>query len=681
MKLLRSLRAASVLAAPLLILAALMFIPFGCGGGGGAFTPTPIPRQGNLEVGFVDAPSALFQNLLLNVAAVRLNPDPNATDASTGWVTVSVPGGVPNSTAATTSTSIAGGGFLGEGLFVIGAPRTELQIDLNLTQNQVQLFNIAHVPAETYRKIVLVLDPNIPGNVVPNCSKVPAPITEGCISYGMSFVQASPSPLAVLTPVPVSKGGLTTLVIDFNPGVPSPPSSNTGSYTFSPSISVVPNNASQVNELMGLVSGTVGGSVATQEKVTAELSGTSTVVATAQVVNHNFSFQLPASASPSGTNYDVYAWGSDTSYDVASAVTVSRGIAASPLSFEVTTKFTGSVSGTISDACTKAVIPGATLAIVESASSKNCSASPTPSDCVVVATASTDERGVYPMPGNLAAEPPFNAVPVANNGTYALRISASGYQTITTPLDVTNSGTVTCPDSPDGKTCSFVLGTTYIAGTVQLGSPVPPGTAANIQVFAEEAGTNNLVSALPAPLSVPCSTAPCTMPFTLNVPSAGNYDLYATTIDLFQGSPDPFTGHTMAVASNVPASAVCPAPKTPSVALGPLECAGHGSVTGAAAFSFDEGTTVRLSKDGVDLMESGVGPTGTPNAGQFSFCAPADTYTLTRYENGLPDPSSSPTTVVLPPPPLQTSPCPTTCSNSSGSCPGNCSNTPLANPL
>ena len=678
MKLLRSLRAASVLAAPLLILAALMFIPFGCGGGGGGFTPTPIPRQASLEVGFVDAPSALFQNLLLNVAAVRLNPDANATEASTGWVTVSVPAGVPNGTAATTSTSIAGGGFLGEGLFVIGAPRSELQIDLNLTQNQVQLFNIAHVPAETYHKIVLVLDPNIPGNVVPNCSKAPAPVTEGCISYGMNFVQASPSPLAVVTPLPVAKGGLTTLVIDFNPGVPSPPTSNTGPYTFSPSISVVPNKASGVNELMGLVSGTVSGSVAAQEKVTAELSGTSTVVASALVVDHNFSFQLPA--SPSGTDDDVYAWGTDTSYDVASAVPVSQG-AISTQSFSVTTKFTGSVTGTISDSCTKAVLPGATLAILESASSKNCSLSPTPSDCVVVATAATDERGVYPMPGNLAAEPPFNSVPVASNGTYALRISASGYQTITTPLDVTSSGTVTCPDSPDGKSCSFALSSAYIKGTIQLGSPVPPGTAANIQVFAEEAGTNNLVSALPAPLSVPCSTAPCTVPFTLNVPSAGNYDLYATTIDLFQGSPDPFTGHTMTVASNVAASAVCPAPKTPSVALGPLECAGHGSVTGAAAFPFDEGTTVRLSKNGVDLMESGIGPSGTSNSGQFSFCAPADTYTLSRYENGLPDPSSSPTTVVLLPPPLQTSPCPTTCSNSSGSCPGNCSNTALANPL
>jgi hypothetical protein len=80
----------------------------------------------------------------------------------------------------------------------------------------------------------------------------------------------------------------------------------------------------------------------------------------------------------------------------------------------------------------------------------------------------------------------------------------------------------------------------------------------------------------------------------------------------------------------------------------------------------------------------------------YSFCIPADTYDVQRFQLPLPDPSITPlamptpfpdgalTSVTIPPAPLAggASPtptpalkCPTTCSNMDGSCPGICNNT------
>ena len=90
--------------------------------------------------------------------------------------------------------------------------------------------------------------------------------------------------------------------------------------------------------------------------------------------------------------------------------------------------------------------------------------------------------------------------------------------------------------------------------------------------------------------------------------------------------------------------------------------------------TYDDGTSIVLSKNGVQLMSTGVGPTGGSEPGQFSLCAPADptAYDLQRFEAVPPaaQPSAAATPVAqLMAPPLQVAqPCNSICGTSSGQC-------------
>ncbi len=210
----------------------------------------------------------------------------------------------------------------------------------------------------------------------------------------------------------------------------------------------------------------------------------------------------------------------------------------------------------------------------------------------------------------------------------------------------------------------------------------------------------------------------------LNVPTTDTvpqgFDLFATTIDLYQGVSDPFQGHTTAVLAGVPAPAPPSAPGLcdTTTATFPvdqtIDCVGHGSVTGgpSGVANADLGTSVVLSKDNVQITNAPVQnvTTGSPS-NSYDFCVPADTYQLQRLQLPVPAysavPSAAPSpvldtntvTVTIPPPPLYRSPtptatatggpsptstptpvatatpnvkCPTTCTNPDGSCPGIC---------
>ena len=92
-------------------------------------------------------------------------------------------------------------------------------------------------------------------------------------------------------------------------------------------------------------------------------------------------------------------------------------------------------------------------------------------------------------------------------------------------------------------TCNLTMNTGYITGSIPI-TPPNPGQSTLVQVFAEDAGTNNIESALPMPISVNSSNTGM-VNFTLNVPpSVPIFDLFATTIDIYQGVSDPFQGHT-----------------------------------------------------------------------------------------------------------------------------------------
>jgi hypothetical protein len=149
----------------------------------------------------------------------------------------------------------------------------------------------------------------------------------------------------------------------------------------------------------------------------------------------------------------------------------------------------------------------------------------------------------------------------------------------------------------------------------------------------------------------------------------GTYDLFATSIDLYNGAPDPFPGQIFATVAGISSPTECQAVAAPENLA--LTCAGHGSVSGTVT-TFDTNTTVRLIKDGVQVAQTTVGPAGTSNAGAYSFCAPADAYTVQRWEDDSPAGTAADVTVPTPAP--TSTPC-ALCKNADGSCPGNCLDT------
>ncbi|MGH7905137.1 MAG: carboxypeptidase-like regulatory domain-containing protein [Candidatus Binataceae bacterium] len=655
---------------PLLLILSLI-LPIGCGSGNPSVTfATPQPTAGNAEVGFVDAPAAGFQNVLLNVVHIKMNPHSNAPGSAPGWVTVPVPAGTGLTGAPIFNTNVTGGGPFFNTTLIAGPGPSELQIDLNQLQDNVQIFNIWGVPAQTYRSIFVQLDNITPAVLTPNCGAPGSPL-EGCKSYRAVLAKGAVNGFSTQTVFPVGKGGVSPLIIEFNLGTPTPPADSTGTYTISPTISVLPNIGS-VGAKMGLISGNVTGTLGQYERVTAELAGTRNVVASALVVNDFYTMNLPA--APQGTAYDFYAFGNESTFAEAQNVVLQRGQIVGR-NFAVTGTPSASVGGFITDGCTGAPLGSASIALLASPTGADCVSNP--ATCVVVATDTTDGTGQWPLPGRTGIPQPFRTIP---DGSYALRISQSGYDPILTPLVVTN-GAATCPASVSRSDCSFALTTNYIRGTVSVNPPPPPGTSTEVQVYAENAGTNQIVSALPNPVSIPpCGAGPCAVSFTLNAPlSPGTYDLFATTLDFYSGLPDPYTGHTIATIQNAASNESCTQPTTPTIALGPLECTGHGSLTGTVASGFDSGTQIELSKGNVQIMQSLVGPASSVNAGIFSFCAPADTYSVQKFEDGTP--AGSPAGITLPPPaPITASPCPL-CALSSGQCPGICAGTALGAPL
>ncbi len=290
----------------------------------------------------------------------------------------------------------------------------------------------------------------------------------------------------------------------------------------------------------------------------------------------------------------------------------------------------------------------------------------TPSECIVVATANTDDNGNFPLPGIISPPAPFNIVPL---GTYALLVTASGYDPVTATAPVNGVAASAICGSPNISTtnCSFALTSSAIGGNVSIDVPPAAGTNVQVLVTAEDGGTNKLENVTMVTIPAGATSAH----YLLLVPSApSSFDLFAAAQDFYNGAPSRFPGHTIQVLSGVRGG--------DSNDFAALSCVGHASLTGSVAVTPDSGTTVRLSKDDVQLMESQVGPNMTPNGGLFSFCAPPDTYTLQRYENGAPQATA--TTVTLAAPSPTSTPCPSICGSAS-SCPGVCSNTALDRPL
>jgi hypothetical protein len=679
--------------------------------------PARAGKTAQVEVGFVGVPPPNFQNVLLNVRSVRINPKVGAGPGNAKWQSIPVPPGIGNAGRS-----------------------ADLQIDLNASQNLPQLFNTAGVQPGTYKVAELLLDPDNPGTLIPNCPSAP-PLganNDGCINYpiqlaaGTGVINVSNSGFGGL--IQPGNGKVTPLILQVAVAVDSAPTTPGGAYTVTVTLLSPPTSPLELGTVTGSVSGTGSGSSSSKKvrklAVTAEAIGTNTAVATALVKNGQFTLELPAAAN-FGTLYDLALAGGADTYQ---AVRLAPLYPNTPLSPKFTTngsRTLGNITGTISDNCvaSKAIV-GATLQLlippdsITSPSPDFCVNSP--DQCITVATANTDNAGNFPLPGTITIPAEFTNVPTrATTNPYAMEITAPGYDPLIVQAIPSGStggkkgGTCRCssigtPPYPCtfGTTtfaaCDLALNTGYIHGTVEITRP-NPGESSLVQVFAEDFGTNNIESALPMPITVrnsnTCTGSPSDpnscVSFTLNVPpSVPTFDLFATTIDTYQGVSDPYPGHTIVVKSGVTGPGAC-STATPTPFDQTIDCAGHGSVTGSVA-NANLGTSVVLSKqdtasgDFVQITNTQV-QNQLPNPGPnnlYSFCAPADTYWLQTVQMPTPEPDVTPSvaptpepagaptvSVTIPPAPLAGGPsptptpaikCPTTCSNPDGSCPGIC---------
>ncbi len=698
--------------------------------------PALAASKAPVEVGFVGAPPPNFQNVLLNIQSVRINPNSGASPTDPRWQKINVPAG------------IGGGG---------GNSAPTLQIDLNNSQNVPQLFNTAKVRLGNYHIAELVLDPNSPGTLVPNCPK--SGTLEGCINYPFQLANAG-LPITLIVPkgsslVSPGKGKLAQLIMQLNVMVTKIPVVPGGSYTVSIGMSAV------TNPTLGTVTGTLPTGAGSQAKktlklaVTAQTIGTNTEIASAPIdlTTGKYVLALPA-ASGFGSLYDLAVAGGGDSYGAARLPTLlPNGNIVQNFTNLKTNQTLGHISGRITDNCTAAPIAGATIQLLippennPAVTAADCLDPTTVAECVSVATANTDNAGNFPLPGTLLVPAAFAAVPIlpssAAVNTYAMMVSAPGYDSFLTPANAT-SGNGTCGSGMSTFPCKIALSTGFISGTIPITPPLP-GQTTLVQVFAEDAGTNNIVSALKMPVIVR-STSGGAPPYTINVPTvvtgmpgaARTFDLFATTIDLYQGVTDPYQGHTIAVLSGVTGPLTPPGPGECVPVTGQdfpnddkITCTGHGSITGTVA-NADLGSSVVLAKNSVAITNTAVqnqSPSSNNNPlNSYSFCVPGgDTYSVQKFElptpptssptatstvtatptpqlvaptpvadgnpafvtvpqapivggptpttTSSPSPSATPTGGPTPTPTSTSTPkCPTTCSNPDGSCPGVCNN-------
>ena len=692
MKKLRLSRATLSLVAPLLILSFLVIGPILHSRlllGAATATPSPGPTSANVQVGFITTingvPPSGLQNVFLNVVAVRLNPKPkpgtknqgipNEGDAS--WKAIPVP--------------------LGVGLGLSGKPG-DLQIDMLAGQGKFQTFNTAPVRPNSYSSVEVVLDTVVPGNIVPVCSSGGGAI-EGCANYPM-VLQNAGSQISFISAnqIVTAKNALTQLPLQLNLSIVSKPTGPNSPYVVTVTAAPAPNNASQ---FLASVSGSVGPASANINQrntirhleVSAEIAGTNTIVATSEVNgNGQYTLFLPASADL-GTLYDFFVSGGAATYEAARGVPGSPGGLMFPgqaytQNFEnvVGDQTVGTIGGRITDFCqqsTKTPLPGATLEILQAPDGSSADCATSPASCVSVGFANSDNGGRYPLPGTFQEPNYFNNVPVVAT-PYTILITKPGYdsqivQAVPSGNPSGTNGGQCSGSNVDPPNCDFALTTSYLTGNVPLTAAPLTSNSVDVQVFAEQSGTNNLMGALNVPLLFQATQQ--NMPYTINVPSqVASFDLFASAADLFDGVPDPYPGHSIVVQPSVAGAGAACATATASP-FPAMDCTGHASIVGTA-INPDSGTSVELLKGGVALMQSAVGPaTPAPSVGNtWSFCAPPDTYTLQRLEQGVPTNSPAPVTPIATPMPTN-SPCPTTCFNqsssspSNGTCPGLCGTT------
>src|ERR1019366_8252240 len=313
-------------------------------------------KKAMVEVGFVGVPPPNFQNVLLNVQSVRLNPKASAGPGNGKWQSIPVPPGIGNA-----------------------GQSADMQIDLNTSQNVPQLFNTANVQNNTYQIAELRLDPNNPGSLIPDCPNSATlgsanNTADGCINYPIQLATGK----NVITVTNTGSGGLiapangilTQLILQVSMVINSAPTVPGGPYTVTVTLASPPTNPLEMGTVTGSVNVTGSSGKGSPTKVrklavTAEAIGTNTPISTAPVISTGcpnqekecYTLILPAAGGPAapgfGTLYDLAVAGGTDTYAADRLLPLYPGQSISD-NFTVTGSQTlGAITGTISDNCVK----------------------------------------------------------------------------------------------------------------------------------------------------------------------------------------------------------------------------------------------------------------------------------------------------------------------------------------
>ncbi len=401
--------------------------------------------------------------MLLNISGVRINQKLDANPNDPGWVTIPLP-------------AAAGGGNGGQ-------TPGDLQIDLLQAQSMPIFYNLSGAPQADYQTVQVLVDPNLPGTVVPACQSGGSN-TEGCVNYPLNTAGASVL-LDLNTPLSVSKNSTAPLVIRL--AVALTPPVNTGEpygATVTATEADVGSFLAQVNGNLKLT-GNGTGSLLLPLMVSAEVTGTGNVIESVPVRSNGntektYTLELPA--VPAGTTYDIFASGGGFTYAALKGISVIPGQFIGPPDIQDLKLNAGGVaalSGTINDNCTGLGIPGAQIQLLAPALNLTTLPSPrptppapgfcltNPSQCVVVSSGFSDPSGAYPLPGTHRNSAPFGQVPI-NQPDLAVQILASGYTSLFSGSFVKTNSNQICSAATTPTQCNFSLTTGYVNGTVNL---------------------------------------------------------------------------------------------------------------------------------------------------------------------------------------------------------------------
>jgi hypothetical protein len=331
-----------------------------------------------------------------------------------------------------------------------------------------------------------------------------------------------------------------------------------------------------------------------------------------------------------------------------------------------------------------------------------------PSNCVVVTSTTSTDLGFYPLTSTELMAVPFKRPEDVDH--YDVEISNPGFNTTVQEMEV-KSGAFICPGSGfKHKGCNFGLTHGYLSGSTTVSGSNAGLNSLDVLVMAEDSGTDNLENLTRSVIPVNASNGSFSMPVPIAPPSPSllsspvassshsptptpsptvtpgiiyvpHYDVFAAVQDLSGSNPASNSGHSIEAEAGVGGPAAC-ATVTPTVELLPAECVGLGSVTGTVSGASPSTTSVRMSKTApvyqhpgevadVQIMETEpnsimrTSPNSLPNANNYSFCAPFDSYELSHYEN---ETEVSSVDITLEAPIVVPSPCPSVCAGTATTC-------------